>query len=432
MLPALERSAGADRHPLTGKKVYIAPMAEGSARAFAAAFRALGIDADITPPSDQRTLELGGRHISGDECYPARVTVGDAMKVLEAPGVDPARVAFFMPTATGPCRFGQYAPFLRQALDESGYRDTQVLAPTSSDGYASVGAVADQLFRSGWRALVAADAVRKLQLMYRPFELEAGSADRAHEESIADLCAAIEGASVRPAPQLEAVRAAVTRARDRFRAIPARRDRSAPLIGVVGEIFCRLNDFSNEQVVRRLERQGAETWLSDVAEWIWYTNKDRIRKLRLHGRGLTLEHLGVRIRNAVQARDEHRILEPLREDFRGLEEPEIGPLLEGGRPYLPQAGAFGEMVVSVGKIVYLAGKGVDGIVDISPFSCMNGIVCEAVYPRLSRDLGGLPIRNFYFDGTQSDLDRDLGVFLELAHAHQQRKAVQRVFPPYPA
>ena len=49
-------------------------------------------------------------------------------------------------------------------------------------------------------------------------------------------------------------------------------------------------------------------------------------------------------------------------------------------------------------IVYLAKKGADGVIDISPFTCMNGIVCEAIYPKLSRDLGGIPIRNFYFDG----------------------------------
>ena len=50
---------------------------------------------------------------------------------------------------------------------------------------------------------------------------------------------------------------------------------------------------------------------------------------------------------------------------------------------------------------------------------MNGIVCEAIYPRLSRDLGGIPIRNFYFDGAQSDLDRDLGVYMELARSYQK-------------
>src|ERR1022692_3737841 len=98
---------------------------------------------------------------------------------------------------------------------------------------------------------------------------------------------------------------------------------------------------------------------------------------------------------------------------------------------LPREGAFGEMVLNVGKVVYLARKGADGIIDISPFTCMNGIVCEAIYPKLSRDLGGIPIRNFYFDGTQSDLDRDLGVYLELARGYQQRKAFQRTWPKYP-
>ena len=80
------------------------------------------------------------------------------------------------------------------------------------------------------------------------------------------------------------------------------------------------------------------------------------------------------------------------------------------------------MVLNVGKVVYLAKKGAAGIIDISPFTCMNGIVCEAIYPRISRDLGGIPIRNFYFDGTQSDLDRDLGVYMELARSYQKKTA----------
>jgi len=41
-------------------------------------------------------------------------------------------------------------------------------------------------------------------------------------------------------------------------------------------------------------------------------------------------------------------------------------------------------------------QGVDGIVDISPFTCMNGIVTEAIYPVVSRDHDGIPIRVFYF------------------------------------
>ncbi len=66
-------------------------MAEGSSEAFAATFRWLGIEAQPTPPSNERTRELGSKHTTGDECYPAKVTVGDFLRVIEMPGFRPAQ-----------------------------------------------------------------------------------------------------------------------------------------------------------------------------------------------------------------------------------------------------------------------------------------------------------------------------------------------------
>ena len=83
------------------------------------------------------------------------------------------------------------------------------------------------------------------------------------------------------------------------------------------------------------------------------------------------------------------------------------------------------MVLSTGGAICLYHQGADGIVDISPFTCMNGIVTEAIYPRVSRDHDNIPIRVFYFDGTHSDLDRDVGIFLELAKTYKRRKKIAR-------
>ena len=55
------RKIGPD-HPLSGKVVYVPTMGEGSPEAFAAAFRWLGVEAQPTPPSDERTRELGGKY----------------------------------------------------------------------------------------------------------------------------------------------------------------------------------------------------------------------------------------------------------------------------------------------------------------------------------------------------------------------------------
>ena len=97
---------------------------------------------------------------------------------------------------------------------------------------------------------------------------------------------------------------------------------------------------------------------------------------------------------------------------------------------MPADQALGEMALSAGKAVYLHSKGADGIIDISPFSCMNGIASESIYPALARDHDGIPIRNFYFDATSSNMERDLDIFMELAESYRRRKRIVRRYPAY--
>ena len=417
-------------HPLARKTVYIPTMAEGSSEAFASVFRWLGIEAQPTPPSDERTRELGSRFTSGDECYPAKVTIGDFLRVIEMPGFRPGRAAFFMPTAEGPCRFGQYAPFLKKILREAGYGDVQVLSPTSQNGYADLGDITNAFLRAGWRALVAADTVHRALLKTRPYETSPGASDRVYQAALQDLCQTLETSCADMECQLSSLVESMVRARERFRRVPAHYDPETPFIGVVGEIFCRLNTFSNEDLIRKLESYGAECSLSHIAEWVAYTNTEQERKLRLRGRGISLDMLKARLRTHIQHSDEHALIAPFHEDFVGYEEPEVEEVLELAWPYLPVCGAQGEMVLSVGRAAYLALHGADGVIDISPFTCMNGIVSEAIYPKVSKEYGGIPIRNFYFDGTQSDLDRDLGIYLELARSYREKKPYTRKYAPY--
>ncbi len=415
-------------HPLAGKTVYVPAMAQGSVDAFCAVFRWLGIDAHPTPPSDERTRELGAKYTNGDECYPAKVTMGDFVRIIERPSFDSSKTVFFMATATGPCRFGQYAPYLRKMVRDAGLGDIEIFSPTSENGYAGIGEVAGQFVRGAWRALVAGDILRKLLLKTRPYERVPGAADAAFELSLADVCRTIETSCADAGCQLESLVAAMERTRDCFRRVPVNPDPDIPLIGVVGEIFCRLNNFSNDDLVRKLESYGAQAWLSDIAEWIGYTNWEVERKLRLRGAAFSKAMLASKIRKRFQHADEEALLHPFKEDFAGLEEPPTDEVLALAEPYLPPTGVLGEMVLSVGKAAWLARNGADGVIDISPFTCMNGIVSESVYPKLSREYGGIPIRNFYFDGTQSDLDRDLGIYMELVRSYREKKPWKREQP----
>jgi predicted nucleotide-binding protein (sugar kinase/HSP70/actin superfamily) len=201
---------------------------------------------------------------------------------------------------------------------------------------------------------------------------------------------------------------------------------------VVGEIFCRLNTFSNYDAVRKIEANGGEAWISDVTEWVWYTNWSQRSLLIRERKRISLEMFGAKLKEIIQRRDEAALLGPFKQEFVGYEEPHrvYEDVLRPGWDYLPADGVLGEMVLSVGKSIYLYNKGVDGIIDISPFSCMNGIVSEGVYHDISRDHEDIPIRNFYFDSTSSNMDRDLDIFMELARGYQRRKTRQRRYPDY--
>lgn len=415
---------------LEGRTLWIPPMTYVGARFAAAVFRGIGVEARVTPPSDDRTLELGGLYTSGEECYPEKITLGDFLRVIHAKDFDRDRTAFFMPTAEGPCRFGQYAPYLRHVLDEMGYGDIPVISPTSKNSYDGVGDHAPDMVRSLWRGLVSGDILNKMLLKTRPYETQPGAADAAFERSIELVEGVLSRQGLTSSQRMDSLVEAMKKARDLFAAVPARYTRDRPLIGVVGEIFCRLNTFSNYEAVRKIEAHGGEAWLSDVTEWVWYTNWSQKSLLRRDGKAFSLSMLGAVVKNAVQRADENRLLEPFREEFVGYEEPHDveHEVLTPGWPYLPADGALGEMALSVGKSIYLFGKGVDGIIDISPFACMNGIVSEAVYHAVARDHDDIPIRNFYFDSSSSNMERDLDIFMELALSYRKRKKHPRRYP----
>jgi predicted nucleotide-binding protein (sugar kinase/HSP70/actin superfamily) len=419
------------KQSLRGRKLWIPQMSHGGSIAFAAAFRSVGIEAEICPDSDARTLDLGGRYTSGEECLPARVTLGNFLKVIERPDFVPEKTAFFMPTADGPCRFGQYAPYIRKVLRDIGLAEVLVFSPSSRDGYQEMGEQKNELMRNALQGLIASDALRKMLHKTRPYELHKGDTDAVHRRAIQSIEKVIEREGVPQDQRTRELVAALTQARDEFRAVPADRSRPRPLIGAVGEIFCRLTSFTNDYLIRKIEEFGGECMLAHIVEWIWYTNVEHQKRLRDSGRTFSKAMLAAKIKDYIQHKDEHRLYQVFEEDFRGYEEPSVQQIFRYAAPYLPRDGALGEMVLSVGKAVHHYHQGCDGIVDISPFTCMNGIVTEAIYPRVSADHDGIPIRNFFFDGTATDLDRDVGIFMELARTYQARKkTVRRASPSH--
>jgi predicted nucleotide-binding protein (sugar kinase/HSP70/actin superfamily) len=422
----------ANKPGLREREIFIPQMSYVASKLMSAAFRAFGMQAQPAPDSDERTIQHASKHLSGDECYPEMITLGNVLKVTERNDFRPEKIAFLLPTSGGPCRFGQYRALLKKVLRDLGFQDTLVLSPTSSDGYEGFGSEARQLLRIGWWAMIVADILRKLQLKTRPYEIVKGDTDQLFFQSIEQLFSIISRQNQKVQEKKGQIVAALIEIRDKFRAIPGRYKKEAKvLIGGVGEIFCRLNDFSNNFLIEKIEAQGGEVWISDISEWVWYTNDEQDKRLIRNGKRFSKEQLIARLKHFIQKKDEHVFWTPFKEDFVGYEEvTHIQNIMTLSAPYLTQNGALGEMVSSIGKALYLYHKGADGVIDISPFSCMNGIVCEAVFPQVSADHENFPIRTFYFDGTQTTVEQDVEIFMELTRNYQKRKKPPRAYPKY--
>ncbi len=409
------------QNTLRQRTLYIPQMSYEGAACMAAAFRSIGVDARPSPNGDERTLELARKYLSGDECLPQLVVLGNFLKVTEQPDFAPGKTAFMLPTSNGPCRYGHYLPLTRKIFRDRG-DGVMICSPTSANGYKDIGEEAQNLVRTGWQAVIASDILRKMRNLVRPYEMQPGMTGQVFQDAVDRVGRALELRNVTHAQRLEKLVEALEECRDAFRNIPADKSKAKLVIGVVGEIYCRHNSFSNNNIVKLIEKYGGIAWVADISEWVWYANDEEEIRLKDMKKGFSFQMLGCKLRQAVMHHDEKKMMDLFIKDFQGFEEPHhVREILELARPYLPREGSNGEMVMSMGKALWAHKKGAAGVIDISPFSCMNGIITEAVYPRVSREHNNFPIRVFYFDGNQTSIESDLEIFIELARNYQKRQ-----------
>ncbi len=170
-----------------------------------------------------------------------------------------------------------------------------------------------------------------------------------------------------------------------------------PLIGIVGEIFVRLNRFSNEDVIGKIEQFGGEAWIAPLTEWILYVNtisKDR----SLQNRSFS-NLLKVFVTDYYQKKDEHRLEKIFKATLRNFGEPKTKSLFRKAKPYIDSS-FEGETILSVGKTIDFAKRGTSGIVNIMPFTCMPGTIVSTLLKRYREENNNIPILNMAYDGQE--------------------------------
>jgi predicted CoA-substrate-specific enzyme activase len=392
------------------KRIIYIPRMSDHAFALASAFEHCGIEAKVLPESDKKTIDLARKYISGKECYPCAVTTGDMVKKVKEPDFRPEKSAFFMPSGTGPCRFGQYNIFHRLVLDDLGYEDVPIFSPNQDTTfYSDLGIIGKDFTMHAWKGIIAYELLNKCLHEIRPYERHKGSADELYENYRKKLYLSLKNKNGNAENIMKDIR-------EDFKNLPMYKDRK-PLIGVIGEIFVRSHKFSNENLIRKVESLGGEVWLAPVEEWIYYVNYMGLTKALLKKERSAI--INFLIKRFFQKRVEHRYARHFKEFLKTLREPETKEILEKASPYV-HSSFEGETILSIGKCIDLIEKGAFGLINAMPFGCMPGTIVTAIMRGISRDYG-IPCISIPYDGTESStVEIQLEAFMDQAKEYKRK------------
>jgi len=347
--------------------------------ALRALLAAAGVKALAPPPPSKRTLELGTKYSPETACLPFKMNIGNYIEALEA-GADTILTC----GGAGPCRLGYYAEIQRAILADLGY-DFRFIVVEPKIG--SVWQAAKVLAAAaGWRRtydavrlagakLTALAAIERAACFARPRAAAPGSVDAIRRGALA----AVDAAASPPA-----VRAAADTARARLAGLPAADPPPAPLrVGLAGEIFVMLDDWVNQDIVRRLGAMGVEVHPTMLLD-------DYVRT-----------HV-LRTRPAMRA---------------------LAAVTAQAGPYLGHY-VGGHGVKSVGHTAALGRAGFDGMVHLFPFTCMPEIVARSILPAVSRDTG-IPVLSLACDEQtgEAGMATRLEAFVDLLEYRRRRKEI---------
>ena len=380
-----------------GKILLVPNMEPYCVKIMHSVFNSIGYNAHVLEESDE-TLSIGFKHTSGGECIPCPITTGALIKAMEDNNYPPEKVALFMPTACGPCRFGQYAKLNELIFKKKGWDKIEILSPTAENAYDGMPTRARINL---WKALLIGDIYRKISCKIRPYEVNKGETDKVIEKHINLMSDYFKQFDVSKASSM---------IKDCVKEVQSIeiRDEKRPLIGIVGEIYVRSDSYINNDLIKRIEELGGEAWLTPFSEWIFYTI--RVKELLAEQGDISNKGIIGKIKSvknkAINWLENTLVFEKWEKEFYSAASPllddrhewEIEDVMEEGLKYMPWQ-FEGESVLTIGRAkLFVTKDGAKAIVNASPMFCMPGTVTTSIFPVVEKELGVPIICNFY-DGS---------------------------------
>ncbi len=393
------------------KLPFVIPYFADHAYAFSGALQSRGIRAEVLPPPDRRTLELGEKYSSGKECHAYSYLLGDLLRFAQEK--KPAEeVVFFFPGARFSCLLQQYGPAMRNLLSELGHSRILVLTPTLDYFWKLIDF---EGLKTLWQGLVAIDQLIRLSCRIRPYELNKGETDLVFSRALLTIERSLADNRLNQAlPEI----------RQDFEKIKTKREKR-PVVGIVGDIYTRQNPFANNQLFHRLEDLGCEVWPSPflVDEIDFTFSREFYEKISEGNVAETIKLGGL---NLIREAKKRQVTDKLQLPELKLREPGYEELVRSTITYLNYNNNQ-TLFLNIARMIDFARKGADGLINVICFNCMLGTASAAISQRIKKDFADIPLPTLVYGETESTSEEArLEAFVEQVRARffsQKKSAV---------
>jgi predicted nucleotide-binding protein (sugar kinase/HSP70/actin superfamily) len=435
---ALTENVG--KYHVEKKTVLIPEMHRTAARLFAATFRSFGVGAKVL--ETYKGVDLGKQYTSGKECYPCQITLGDILHFVEEERMrlgsmfNPKNYIYFLPESDGPCRFGMYNKYQRIVLNSfRGLEGLKIVSPTTKDGYSLSGIMEQDkvldFMKVGYLSMVAADILDRLTWRIRPYEKEKGTTDDFIDRAIRIMEGAFE--TFGREKKIKRIIGTLVELVKEGKTLLDPNIPPKPRIGIVGEIFLRMHARANQDLIRLLEKQGAEVVNASLAEWVNYVSYEGLRNAK---KGFISDLIQLKggpmkfhLKQLLNFGADHL--------YKGFRQKQA---YRSVRPYINLAydhkvshlehilteddifsfDVSTEACLSISSILEYVRIGYDGVVNVYPFTCMPSMTTSAIIKPMMNRLR-LPYLDAPYDGSfQPGREAALRTFMYQAEQHFHR------------
>lgn len=325
-----------------------------------------GYHAELLTSNTPDIAQTGLKYIQNDMCYPAILSCGQMIHVLETGKYDLDKVCVLITQTGGGCRASNYIALLRKGLKRAGLEKVPAVSLNLSGLEPNPGfEIGLGMIRRLLAAIIYGDMLMVLKNQVEPYEVNKGETDALVKTWQDKLCEQLLG---KTGYQFKSMVSNLNAISDDFAKIK-QDGKPRVKVGIVGEIYVKYASLGNNNLEDFLREQDCEVNLPGMMNFILFKIDNRIEDCKLYG-GHHLKKFVVtklynyadKIQKAFNAAIARNKCFEVPLPYEKVKELDKGINGYGNK--------MGEGWLLTGEMLELANTGYENIVCTQPFGCL--------------------------------------------------------------